>query len=136
MAALGSTKENLMEEEEKETGSWQDLFSWRHRFVTVAIFAIVLWLGFRAISGPNGWVGYRNKKVQNQQLQQQLQQLQQENQELEHQVSALQNNDPNAIEKEAREQFHYAKPGEIVFVMPETNPGSTLAAGNMRADKK
>ncbi len=27
--------------------------------------------------------------------------------------------DPDAIEREAREKLHYAKPGEVIYTLPE-----------------
>ena len=88
---------------------------------TVAFFLLALWLAFGVMSGPNGWVAYRNKKAENRELQQEIRKLQGENAELERRVEALKN-DPRAIEREAREQLRYAKPGEIIYVMPENAP--------------
>ena len=97
------------------------LLAWRHRLATLALFLLAVWLAFGVISGPNGWVAFRRKKTENLYLQQEVQQLQLENQELEQRVNALKN-DPRAIEREAREQLRYAKPGEIVYVMPDNPP--------------
>jgi cell division protein FtsB len=36
--------------------------------------------------------------------------------------------DPKAIEKEAREQLHYARPGEVVYVEPSPVRPATNAA--------
>jgi cell division protein FtsB len=47
--------------------------------------------------------------------------LEQQNQELEKQIKALKD-DPQAIEKEARERLHYAKPGEVVYTTPTKQP--------------
>ena len=41
-----------------------------------------------------------------------------ENDEYSQQVNELKS-DPKRIEKEAREQFHYARPGEVVYVAPD-----------------
>jgi cell division protein FtsB len=128
--------ENLAEAQ-KGAGWWQRLLGWRHRSATIAIFLIAVWLAFRVVSGPNGWIAYRSKKAQNRELQQQFQQLQAENQELERRVNALRNNDPRAIEREAREQFHWAKPGEIIYVMPENKPApAPQPPANVAAEKK
>jgi hypothetical protein len=38
-------------------------------------------------------------------------------------VKSLQTPDPSAIEREAREQLHYARPGEVVYVaLPPVHP--------------
>ncbi|MFB3815565.1 MAG: septum formation initiator family protein [Terriglobales bacterium] len=99
--------------------SW--LFRWRRRLATIAVCLIALFLGFRVVSGPNGWLAYHNKKVENQRLKQQVEALQKENEELERRVKALKS-DPKAIEKEAREQLRYARPGEVIYVLPQPKP--------------
>jgi cell division protein FtsB len=51
-------------------------------------------------------------------LQQELQRIDQENKRLDAEIKALKS-DPKAIEKEAREQLRYAKPGEVIYLLPE-----------------
>ena len=51
-------------------------------------------------------------------VQKDIQQLQKENQQYSSEVDQLKS-DPKRIEKEAREQFHYARPGEVIYVSPE-----------------
>jgi len=80
---------------------------------------LVLPLAHHAIYGPNGWIAYGKKKTEYRQLQQELLQLQAQNEALERRVQSLREADPRAIEREAREQLRYAKPGEIVLVIPE-----------------
>jgi cell division protein FtsB len=64
-------------------------------------------------------MAYQKKKVEYRDLQKEIQSLQQQNAKIAAQNDALKNNDPEAIEKEAREQLRYAKPGERVYVIPE-----------------
>ena len=47
--------------------------------------------------------------------------MQKENDRYTARVKALQT-DPKTIEKEAREQLHYARPGEVVYVAPPPPP--------------
>jgi cell division protein FtsB len=68
--------------------------------------------------GANGMVIYRQKKTEYQSLQREIDQLQKENDRYTQQVKSLQIPDPSTIEKEAREQLHYARPGEVVYVAP------------------
>ncbi len=75
-------------------------------------------LAWHVIFGANGIAVYEHKRAQYQQLDQQIQDLQTENTKLSQDVKELKN-DPKAIEKEAREQLRYARPGEVVYVMPE-----------------
>jgi cell division protein FtsB len=60
---------------------------------------------------------YRSKRAERQKLQAEIDKLQKENDLYTQQIRSLQN-DPKAIEKEAREQLHYARPGEVVYVAP------------------
>jgi cell division protein FtsB len=111
------------------------LVRWRGRAGAIAVCLITLWLAFRVVSGPNGWIVYHQKKLENQKLEQQIHDLQKENEELEHRVKALKS-DPRAIEKEAREQFRYAKPGEIIYVVPGKNPAAPTPPANATAEKQ
>jgi cell division protein FtsB len=71
-----------------------------------------------ALLGDNGWIKYRQKKAEYQKLQQDLQRVADENKRLDSDIKALKS-DPKAIEKEAREQLRYAKPGEVIYLLPE-----------------
>ena len=51
--------------------------------------------------------------------------MDEENQRLDAEIKALKS-DPKAIEKEAREQLRYAKPGEVIYLLPE-QPGQHAA---------
>jgi len=77
--------------------------------------------------GANGMVVYRSKRAEYQRLQAEIDRLQKENDLYTQQIKALQN-DPKAIEKEAREQLHYTRPGEVVYVDPSPQKPATNAA--------
>jgi len=70
------------------------------------------------VFGPNGLLAMRRQQRELETLQQKIQQLQQENEELERQIKALRS-DPKAIERLAREQMHMARPGELIYTLPE-----------------
>jgi len=75
-------------------------------------------------------VVYRQKRAEYESLQQQIRQVQEENSRYTQQIEGLQS-DEKAIEKEAREQLGYAKPGEYVYVPPvpaKAAPPSTRSA--------
>jgi cell division protein FtsB len=59
--------------------------------------------------------------VEMQALQTEVDRLQKENQQFAERIKQLKS-DPSAIEKEAREQLHYTRKGEIVFVSPAVQP--------------
>jgi cell division protein FtsB len=92
-------------------------FSARRKVATAAVGILVLWLGFHVIFGANGMVVYQGKRSEYKKLQTDLQQVEEENQRLSKQVDELRNN-PKAIEREAREQLHYTKKGEMVYLLP------------------
>ena len=91
----------------------------RRKIATAALGAITLWVGVHVMFGPNGTVAYNRKRTEARDLQQQINSLEKENSALSEQINALQT-DPKAIEKEAREQLHYAKPDEVIYVAPHT----------------
>jgi len=93
------------------------LYSERRRLATAGVAVLAVWLFLHVMFGANGMVVYRSKRAERQKLQAEIQKLQKENELYEQQIKALQN-DPQAIEKEAREQLHYARPGEVVYVEP------------------
>jgi cell division protein FtsB len=93
----------------------------RTRLATAAVVILAAWLFVHVMFGANGMVVFRTKRAEYQDLQKEIGQLQRENTQYSEQVSQLKS-DPKRIEKEAREQFHYARPGEVVYVSPEPAP--------------
>jgi cell division protein FtsB len=94
------------------------LYNLRRRLATAAVAALTVWLFAHVMFGANGMVVYRQKKAEYLSLQKQMEDLQKENDRYTNQVKSLQASDPGVIEKEAREQLHYARPGEVVYVSP------------------
>jgi cell division protein FtsB len=92
--------------------------SLRTRLATIAVGFVAVWLLMHVTFGANGMVVYRAKKAEYQELQKDIDRLQKENTDYKDQVKELKT-DPKRIEKEAREQFHYARPGEVIYVSPE-----------------
>ena len=109
--------------------SW--LYSFRRRMGTVAVGVIAVWMLVHVMLGANGMVVYKQKRAEYRSLQKELDGLQKENDRYTRQVKSLQAPDPGTIEKEAREQLHYARPGEVVYVSPPAThppPPATNAA--------
>ncbi len=69
--------------------------------------------------GANGMVVYRQKHAEMQSLASEVERLQKENDQYVDQIESLKS-DPAAIEKDAREQLHYTRPGEFVYVAPDS----------------
>jgi len=99
----------------RPTLTW--LFGARRRIATVAIIVITLALFLHIMFGENGMVVYRQKRAEYQTLQNEIDNLQLENDHSTDQIKALKT-DSGVMEKAAREQLHYARPGEVVYVAP------------------
>lgn len=93
------------------------VYALRRRIATVAVAVVAGSLFLHVMFGANGMVVYKQKRAEFQSLRKQIVQVQQENDRYSQQVQAL-NTDRTAIEKEAREQLGYVKPGEYVYVPP------------------
>jgi cell division protein FtsB len=94
---------------------------WR-KVATGAAALVALGLGYHVVFGQNGLTVYQQKRQDAQSLERQLHSLQKENDQLKGHVERLQN-DPNAIEHQAREELHYTRPGEVIYTLPAT-PGT------------
>jgi cell division protein FtsB len=93
----------------------------RRRIATIAVALVAASLFVHVMFGANGMVVYRQKRSEYQQLQKQIVAVQQENDRYTQQIQGLRS-DQTSIEKEAREQLGYAKPGEYVYVAPAKTP--------------
>jgi cell division protein FtsB len=98
---------------------------WR-KVATGAAALLALAMGYHVIFGQNGLTAYQQKRQDAQGLDRQLHSLQRENDLLKGHVDRLQN-DPNAIEHQAREELHYTRPGEVIYTLP-ASAGSPATA--------
>ena len=102
----------------------------RRRLATAAVGILTVWLFVHVTFGANGMVVYRAKRAEYKRLQKEIDSLQNENNRYTGQIKDLKT-DPRAIEKEAREQLHYTRPGEVIYVAPaplQSQSSSTNAA--------
>ena len=93
------------------------LYNSRRRLATLGVAMLTGWLFLHVMFGANGMVVYRQKRAEYHSLRHEIGVLQKESEHYTEQINALQT-DPKTIEKEAREQLHYARPGEVVYVAP------------------
>ena len=93
------------------------IYALRRRIATVAVTLLAASLFVHVVFGANGMVVYKQKRAEYEGLQNQNVQMQEENDRYTRQIQGLKS-DQKAIEKEAREQLGYAKPGEYVYVPP------------------
>jgi cell division protein FtsB len=101
--------------------------AWR-RLATTAVVVLTVWLFLHVMFGANGMVVYRQKRAEQENLQREIDGLQKENDHYSGQIKGLKT-DPKTIEKEAREQLHYTRPGEVIYVAPVPVPAQLPATG-------
>ncbi len=101
--------------------------AWRPAGTMVAV-GLALLLTWHVIYGNNGLQVWQQKRAEDRQLQREIKDLEQENARLRERIERLKS-DPDAIEHEAREKLHYAKPGEVIYSLPATPPAQTQPSG-------
>jgi cell division protein FtsB len=106
-------------------GDW--FYRTRRVLATLCIGVLAVFIAYKVIFGANGMKVYQGKRAEAVRLQQQIDDEKIKNQQLQHRVDSLQREEPSAIEKEAREQLGYVRPGEIVLVEPQPKPDGKRA---------
>ena len=104
-------------------------YSVRRKAATIAVTALAILMGYHVVFGHNGLTAYEHKREDTRALQLQMQDLQRENDRLLGHVDRLQN-DPGAIEHQAREELHYTRTGEVIYTLPPDSkapPGQTAS---------
>ena len=94
--------------------------AWRPAGTVIAVALALLLMG-HVINGKNGLSVWQQKRAEDRDLQKQIQDVQQENAHFRQEIERLKT-DPDAIEHEAREKLHYAKPGEVIYSLPAPPP--------------
>jgi len=93
------------------------VYGWRRKAATVGVGALALMMAYGVVFGHNGLTVFEHKREEAKSLQKQTQMLQGENERLRGHVDRLQN-DPGAIEHQAREELHYTRSGEVIYTLP------------------
>ncbi len=101
---------------------------WRPAGTSVVV-ALILLFGWSVVNGKHGLSSWQRQRVQDRELKKGIQDLQQENARLRDHVGRLKS-DANAIEHEAREQLHYARPGEVIYTLPADSKSEPSSAQN------
>ncbi len=94
-------------------GNW--VYRMRRILATLCIALLAVFLGYRVVFGANGMKVWQGKRAEVQRLENEIERKKLEHEQLQHHVDGLQRGDPSVIEKEAREQLGYVKPGEVVL---------------------
>ena len=109
-----------------------EIYRLRRRIATIAVMVLAVSLFVHVMFGANGMVVYKQKRAEYETLRKQVVEVQKENDRYTQRIQDLKS-DQNAIEKEAREQLGYAKPGEYVYVPPA--PAKPASPANHSARK-
>ena len=109
-------------------------YSLRRRIATIAVTILAISLFVHVMFGANGMVVYKQKRAEYQLLKKQQVEVQQENDRYTQQIQGLKS-DQKAIEKEAREQLGYARPGEYVYVPPTPDKSAAPSPNRSSARK-
>jgi cell division protein FtsB len=86
-------------------------------------------MAYGVVFGHNGLTAFSRKRQEEHELRNQMQDLQRENARLKGHVDRLQN-DPSAIEHQAREELHYTRAGEVIYTLPTASAPQTVAVPN------
>ena len=95
---------------------WEKATLYRNGIFLLVLVCLALVV--HEVFGQNGILALRHQRKELETLQLKIQQLQQENEQMERQIKALRS-DPQAIERLAREQMRMARPGEIIYALPD-----------------
>jgi cell division protein FtsB len=114
----GSSKPKAAPKPLRERALDWSLRRWRPA-VTGVMVGLALLLGWHVVNGKHGLSAWQQNRHADTELRKEIDDLQQENARLSVRVGKLKT-DPDAIEHEAREKLHYAKPGEVIVDMPAT----------------
>lgn len=90
------------------------VYRMRRRIATGGVVLGALFFGYHAFFGVNGVNSYQQKRTEGRAIERRIADLQQQNAKLQQKVNELKS-DPDAIEHEARERLHYARPGEVIW---------------------
>jgi cell division protein FtsB len=93
------------------------VYALRRRIATITVAVLAGLLFVHVMFGANGMIVYKQKRAEYESLQKRIAQEQKESELYTQQIQGLKT-DERAIEKEAREQLRYVRPGEYVYVPP------------------
>jgi len=102
------------------------IYGWRRRAATLGIGLLAVVMAYGVVFGHNGLIVFAQKRSESRQLQAQKAELERENERLKEHADRLEN-DPSAIEHEAREELHYTRSGEVIVTLPVKAKGSAVA---------
>ncbi|MFT4115068.1 FtsB family cell division protein [Silvibacterium sp.] len=112
------------------------VFRVRRRIATGLAVVLAVFFGFHVMFGRNGLNAYEAKRVEDKSLQKQIDSLRTENDRMKDHIDHLQT-DPDAIEHEAREKLHYARPDEVIYTLNDApHPSDSTPAPSPGAQSR
>ena len=104
-----------MAEEKKDKWAWLKRSDHNHLlpFVIIVTTVVALWLLFFAHNSVLNWV---KASVEEQNQQKEMARLQQEIDQMDAEIASLRNN-RDSLERFARETYHFAAPGDDVYIV-------------------
>ena len=98
------------------------------QILILALFALLV----HDIFGAHGFIAMRRTQKEIDRVREQIGKLNNENKSLANQVNSLKT-DPKAIERIAREEMGLARPGEIIYKLPDSaKPGDTQKSDSQK----
>jgi cell division protein FtsB len=94
-------------------GGW--FFAMRRVLATICIGLLAVFIGYKVVFGANGMKVWEGKRAEIEKLQREIEVGTTVHDQLQHHVDLLQREDRSTIEKEAREQLGFVRPGEQVL---------------------
>jgi len=105
-------------------GGW--FFAMRRVLATICIGLLAVFIGYKVVFGGNGMKVWEGKRAEVEKLEQEIEADKAKHEQLQHHVDLLQREDRSTIEKEAREQLGFVRPGEQVLYEPPPKPDPKL----------
>jgi len=115
----------------KRESQWR---GWLRRAGVYAGGALLMLVLMHTLFGPYGYLSMRRSQHEIEQLREEIERLDRENAQLSGEIRALQT-DPAAIEKVAREDMGLARPGEMIYRLPDDPPEKKTPAGQNAPQK-
>jgi cell division protein FtsB len=98
------------------------------QILILALFALLV----HDIFGAHGFIAMRRTQKEIAEIQDQIGKINTENKSLSEQVTSLKS-DPKAIERIAREEMGLARPGEMIYKLPDSaKPGDSQQPGSQK----
>jgi cell division protein FtsB len=98
------------------------------QILILALFALLV----HDIFGAHGFIAMRRTQKEITDIQDQIGKINTENKSLSEQVTSLKS-DPKAIERIAREEMGLARPGELIYKLPDSaKPGDSQEPGTQK----